>query len=200
MQGPYPPCYRYADNLVYLCRGVSEGHRVLERVRRLLEPAGFTLKGVDGVTDLRQGQAQLLGFTLTRRHDRLCFGLGREAWAKLEQNLAAAHKAANPAQTARTVVHGWVNAYGPAFESWREKDLNRVLRTAAKLGFREITPGELRRRSSASWRNWDAYRQRASQADGRGKVCGDQVRVAAPASHLSSRAFFETPEARVPRG
>ena len=32
-----PPCYRYADNLVYLCGCVSEGHQALHQSKELLE-------------------------------------------------------------------------------------------------------------------------------------------------------------------
>jgi hypothetical protein len=70
-EGPTsPPWYRYADNLVYLCQSVSEGHQTLEKGRQNLEAGGLTLKGADGgPVDLRGGQAQLPGFTLTRQGD-----------------------------------------------------------------------------------------------------------------------------------
>jgi RNA-directed DNA polymerase len=51
-QGHYPSRFRYADNLVYLCRDVPEGNEVLARSQQLLELVGFTLKGEDGVQDL----------------------------------------------------------------------------------------------------------------------------------------------------
>jgi hypothetical protein len=41
--------HRYADNLVYVCQSVSEGRRVLARVRRLLRKVGLSLKGKDGI-------------------------------------------------------------------------------------------------------------------------------------------------------
>ena len=40
-----PLWFRYADNLVYVVRSVSEGRRVLTRIRRLLRKAGLVLKG-----------------------------------------------------------------------------------------------------------------------------------------------------------
>jgi RNA-directed DNA polymerase len=172
-QGHLPPWFRYADNLVYLCKGVSEGHQALHHVRQMLEPAGFFLKGKDGVTDLQRGEAQLLGFTLSWRRGRLLFDLGSDAWTKLEQNLVQAHKAEDPSQTARKAVHGWVEAFGPAFESWRIVTLDRILQRAAKLGFREIdAPRGLTERAEAAQRHWDTYRQRvlreAEKAEGAG--------------------------------
>src|SRR5262245_26554116 len=87
-QGHHPPRYwRYADNLIWLCRSVSEGHQALDHLGRLLEPAGFFLKGEDGVTDLRQGTAQLLGLSLSVKNDQLHFDLGNDSWTKLARSL-----------------------------------------------------------------------------------------------------------------
>src|SRR5262245_51919533 len=79
--------WRYADNLIWLCRGVPEGNQALDHLRRLLEPAGFFLKGEDGVTDLRQGTAQLLGLSLSVKNDQLHFDLGNDSWTKLARSL-----------------------------------------------------------------------------------------------------------------
>ena len=107
---------------------------------QLLEPAGLPLKGEDGVKDLRRGQkAQLLGFTLSRKGGRLHLGLGDDAWTKLERNLVLAHDTPDPSLTARMVVNGWVEAFGPAFERPTERaTVDRILETAAEHGFREL--------------------------------------------------------------
>jgi hypothetical protein len=171
-QGHDPPARRYADNLVYLCVDVAEGDQALERAAQLLTKAGLALKGEDGPPkDLRHGEAvQLLGFTLSRRGERLHFGLGEHAWAKLRQGLEEAHQTKDPAGIARKVVIGWTSAYSPAFESVRKDFLRRVLQTAAQLGFREIdTPLGLRGRCLAAWDNWLAFRKGAGQVTtGRG--------------------------------
>src|SRR5262249_58059288 len=79
-QGHHPLRYwRYADNLIGLCRSVSEGYQALDHLRRLLEPAGFILKGEDGVTDLQQKTAQLLGFSLTAKGGQLHIELGADS-------------------------------------------------------------------------------------------------------------------------
>jgi hypothetical protein len=36
--------FRYADNLAWVCRSMSEGHQALRHARQRLEPAGFALK------------------------------------------------------------------------------------------------------------------------------------------------------------
>jgi hypothetical protein len=153
--------YRYADNVVYACRDASEGLEALDRANRLLGQAGLSLKGKDGPpVDLRQGQAQMLGFCLTAEGGRLVYALGQDAWAGLELALGEAHQAENPPATARKVVKGWVTAYGPAFESWRESDTARLYRTAAGLGFRETcSPEELTDWREATWKNWLVRKQ-----------------------------------------
>jgi hypothetical protein len=166
-QGHHPlrHYYRYADDLTYLCRGVSEGHQALSHARRLLGKAGLTLKGEEGTHDLRDGQkAQLLGFLLSRRDGKLHLQPGRDAWKKLEQALVRSHEADNPTETARTVVDGWVEAYGPAFEDWRVTTLDRLLTMAARLGLREVTsPEGLADRCELAWRRWDTFRKRVAR-------------------------------------
>jgi hypothetical protein len=176
-QGHVPPTYRYADNVVYVCVDEAEGIQALDRAAQLLGEAGLALKGEDGPPkDLRRGEAvQLLGFTITRRGDGLHLGLGENAWAKLRQGLEKAHQAENPSDRARKVVVGWLNAYGPAFESKRMslRFPKRVLRTTAQLGFREVdTPLGLQGRCLTAWDNWLAFRKKAASQGTTGKGAG----------------------------
>jgi hypothetical protein len=159
-QGHKP--FRYADNLVFACRDVSEGHQALLQARQLLEQADLTLKGEDGPPrDLQRGEtAQLLGFTLSQKDGALHLDLGQDAWARLEQALVKAHETDNPAATATSVVTSWVTSWGPAFESLRDDPLTRVLDTAADIGFREvISQTELTARWRDSWLRWTVLRQ-----------------------------------------
>ena len=67
-------------------------------------------------------------------------------------------------ETARLVVNGWVEAHGPAFEDWRVHTLDRLLRTAARLGFREVTsPEGLADQCELAWRRWDTFRRRVAE-------------------------------------
>jgi hypothetical protein len=166
LQGPFPPRFRYADNLVSLNRCVAEGIQDLDHSREILGKAGFTLKGEDGPPkDLRNGEsAELLGFLLSSRCGRLHFDLGSSAWSKLEQDLVKAHTSSDPAATARAVVRGWVNGYGPAFESKSTTVIGRILRTAAARGFREIAfRSELNGWCRTSWETWRTVVNQASK-------------------------------------
>ena len=164
--GVDPPWFRYADNLVYLCREAAEGDRALAKAGQLLGQVGLELKGEDGPPrDLWKGEkAQLLGFSLVRQEGRLRFDLGEQAWEKLNRALVRANESTDPPRTAGTAIEGWAGGYAPAFESLRGEDLDRILRTATQNGFREsCSPGELRRWCRDAWGNWRAFRERAQQ-------------------------------------
>ena len=137
-----PPCYRWADNLTYLCQSVYEGDLTLQQARALLHPAGFTLKGEDGPpTNLKRhgARVQILGFHIGHRGGRLRYGLGEKAWTGLEQRLDAAHEADNPGKAAIAAVRGWLAAYGPALEDADECEvLETIRRMAARNGYREL--------------------------------------------------------------
>jgi hypothetical protein len=152
------PWFRYADNLCYLCRGMSEGRRVLTKVNRLLEPFGLTLKGEDGVKDLRSEIAHLLGFSLMLNGKSLQYGIGPGAFTQLRQHLGEAHVTHHPTQTAQAVVLGWIGAFAPALE---DGDVTDVLAIAAEYGFREFSLDSAREHWQGAWSRWSNCRERA---------------------------------------
>ncbi len=182
-----PPWFRYADNLCYLTGSVPEGQQILDQVQGLLHSAGHELKGEDGPpVDLSHGEAQLLGFNLTCRDGRLRLGLGRGAWEKLRQDLRKAHEEENPPMVAKAVVRGWIESFGPAFESQLETDTSvRILGIAADQGFREIASQEdLRRWCRKSHGRWEAIREEAHRRLG-SSMPEDTVTVAAPPATIA---------------
>lgn len=160
-----PPWYRYADDLVYLCRGVSEGQEVLHRVQSLLDNAGFRLKRKVGPVNLcrRGAWVEILGFRISRGDGGLRYEPGCDAWGHLCRSLSEAHRAPNPTLAAQAAAVGWLDAMGPALESATECDvLERVRREAARLGFREgCQRGVLRERIHRARERWAKARQRA---------------------------------------
>jgi hypothetical protein len=155
----FPLCLRYADNLAYPCQSVSEGQEYLTSSGSMLAKAGFTLKGEDGLPiDLRKGTAQLLGFTLSVDDNQLRIDLGMEAWNKLSETLMDGHQAENPSSYARRALDGWVNAFGPAFVNVRDDILSRIVKTAVRLGYREVVSlDSLRRKLESSGNRWEAH-------------------------------------------
>jgi hypothetical protein len=180
----HPLWLRYADNLVFVTRSVTEGVKILNQAHRLLVTAGHTLKGMNGPpVDLRTGEAQLLGFTLSLRNNRLHLGLGEASWQQLTRDLEQAHEAEDPPTEAHRVVKGWLTCFGAAFESSGATDLERVYRVAAALGFRELTaPEALRERINGSRRRWRTLRKRVHQRHSQGHPGGiPPIRAAPPA-------------------
>jgi len=105
----FPPLFRFADNLTFLCAGVPEGHQALDRVRQLLARAGLTLKGQDGPpVDLREGgSASLLGFRLSMHEDRLRMDPGEDAQEDdMAPYLIKALDGPDPHRAARTAMRG----------------------------------------------------------------------------------------------
>ena len=82
---------------------------------------------------------EILGYQISYGNGRLRYGLGKKAWKNLEEGLGEAHEATNPGEMAKAVIRGWLASYGPAFEDVEESVvLDRVRRTAAQNGFREL--------------------------------------------------------------
>jgi hypothetical protein len=155
-----PLWFRYADNLCYLAGSVPEGERVLATIRRRLRPLGLTLKGEDGVSDLRTGDAQILGFTLKYREGVLVYGLGKTARDRLRENLRDAYEDDDPTRNARAVLEGWIASYGPAFETGGIAP-EALLDDAAKQGFRELVSlDEVRRWIRDAAGTWSRFRER----------------------------------------
>jgi hypothetical protein len=159
-----PLWFRYADNLVYAVQSESEGRRVLTRVRRLLRKAGLSLKGDERVIDLNMAKdnpAYVLGFSLWREDGRLRIGLGKDYLNRFGEHLAKAWETSDPNKTAKTVLRGWINANGPAFENGTAV-IADVFRLSSGLGFREL-PGvvELLGWWEESWQRWLVCLRRA---------------------------------------
>jgi len=154
--GTPTPWYRYADNLVYLCRDVREGAEALRRSATWLGKAGLSLKGDPGApVDLRQGgQVQLLGLTLYRQKNQLRFKPGVGACCGLEESLGrAVHPRPDPV-VADLAIKGWIAAYGPALRRC-DHTVERILDLAARYGFRELQSPEVYRvECGMSYKRW----------------------------------------------
>jgi retron-type reverse transcriptase len=163
----FPPWLRYADNVVYPCRSVSEGRQILDRTRQLLRAVNMDLKGKDGVVDLAAGDnAQLLGVTVQQQGRRLAYSLDERAWDQLAEYLDKTYANPNPTSTAIAVVKGWITAYGAVFESG-EPVVERVLRVAADHGYRELSsPGDLHKHWENVRRGWQDLRPAVLSKDG----------------------------------
>ncbi len=152
-----PLWFRYADNDVFVCQNEYEGHRVLARVRSLLHEAGLSLKGDERTVDLntaKDNPACVLGFRLWCDDGRLRIGLGKDYLSRLREHLVKAWETPDPHKAAKTVLRGWINAQGPAFESGTAV-IGEILYLASRLGFRELPgPDVLLGWWKESWVRW----------------------------------------------
>jgi retron-type reverse transcriptase len=149
--------FRYADNLVYAVQSVSEGYRVLAGVQSLLRKAGLSLKGDEKIVDLNTAQdnlAYVLGFSLWREDGRLRIGPGKDYLTRLGEHLVTAWETSDPNMTAKTVLRGWIDAKGPAFNDGVAV-IADVLHLSARLGFGELPgPDVLWGWWEESWERW----------------------------------------------
>jgi len=161
----HPALLRYADDVAFLCKTEPEGQRALQDAQQMLQRAGLALKD-EAIVDLRTGQkVRLLGFDIRLEDGQIRYGPAKSAWKGLEERLPEVHRAEDPPKAAQEVVEGWVAAYGPALEGVATRRLvNRILRIAAKAGFREISRARLERAIRSARDRWRAYRKRALRA------------------------------------
>ncbi len=152
--------YRYADNLVYVTKSVSEGQQALCQARDLLCHVGMTLKGPGYSTNLATGDTALLGLTLRTRDNCLQLTTGYQAWTKLDLVLEQAHESSNPHEAASAGLCGWMEACGFAFESG-EDVVREVLQHAARHGFHEVSRETVSGGWNSSHRRWQECRKAA---------------------------------------
>lgn len=155
---------RFADNLAYRGRSVTEGKLVLEHARQLLKAKQLDLKADGGVYDLNAGQrTPLLGFVLGKDRKEMTFELDNQALVRLHQHLIRTHDFPNPVQRARLALQGWIRSMGPAYQRSRGM-LPEVVSLAVSLGFRESgSLVELEELGLASWNHWCARVTRAAK-------------------------------------
>lgn len=157
--------YRFADNVVYLCRTKEEANKCLTRAGQLLGCIGMTLKGggSGGVVDLAAGEtANLLGFEVQMRGGRICYRLGSRSWRCLAAALLDALGTRNPPATANEVIRGWVAQIGPAFFS--KVMVDPILKFAARLGFRELARAEIVEIGENAHKRWRKLLDRATRS------------------------------------
>jgi hypothetical protein len=138
----HPLPLRYVDNLNVVCGSVPVGRQTLNRFAELLAPHGFELKGEDGdPVDVRaQDSSHVVLGLIPRWHSgHLGFRVPDSAYSDLAEGLLKAHQKRHPVCTAKRVITGWLRWLGPVYVDTDVSSIvSRVLRDAARLGFREI--------------------------------------------------------------
>jgi RNA-directed DNA polymerase len=92
---------------------------------------------------------------------KVSYGISEQAWENLVKTLSAAYHCPHPQETASAILRGWINGYGPTFESEMELSIvDRIRGLAADIGFREIVPGDLEQHIQSARVQWRAFRGR----------------------------------------
>ena len=158
---------RYADNLLYLVKSVTDGVEALGLVRQLLKEVGLDLKGTKTgpsvPTDLRVQPVELLGFSLQVREGNVVLGIPDEAWKDLAGALQEAHRTDDPGKQAKSIIIGWTGACGPAVENRVDTAHQTILDMVKENGFKGIiTPEDLFDRLKHSRDRWLGKLERAT--------------------------------------
>jgi Reverse transcriptase (RNA-dependent DNA polymerase) len=132
-----PRCWvRYADNLLYVTRTVTDGLAALDRARELLSRVDLALKGDPGVpVDIREQPARVLGLDLRCNGDGISYAVPADAWDDLADLLTRAHEEPNPPALAMAVLAGWTYACAPAVGNYPDASAYRVYSLAREYGF-----------------------------------------------------------------
>lgn len=154
-----PLLHRWADNIVLPCSSVPEATLAIQRAHELLLPAGFRLKGDEGLpTNLRRSGAHrtILGYRVSVRDRQMHLGIPKTAWTRLRDSLDQAYLEQDPILLAGEIVQGWLLIYGMCLVG---VDVRRVIRRVrhlvSSLGLREIGAdadlGDAIERSRCQW-------------------------------------------------
>lgn len=170
------PRLRYADNVVMAARDVPEGRPALLQLSTRLRTAGLALKGENGgePVNLTQGKsAQVLGFTLFKRGNRLGIKLSPDAWKSLGESLTKAHETDHPHAAAQAAVRGWIASHGPAFLKRQDRTVSHLLRLASTLGLRELYSSEfLLEECRRAHQRWTSLVRQDPTIGGKGETIG----------------------------
>jgi hypothetical protein len=129
---------RYADNLIYAARNVTEGRRVLDNLCQHFLRQDLPLKDDAQVYDLRSGaKAPMLGFLACCQDGRLHYELPDTAVDWVSEHLDETHDKPDPAAAAYAAVAGTLAWIGPALENGRSL-LPQITRSLHHHGYRDV--------------------------------------------------------------
>ncbi len=123
--GANPVYVRYADNVAWLTKTITEGRDTHQRIQELLlESCSLRLKSTQNnegrygtPVDLAKTPANLLGFQVRLRQGELHCNLEEGAWRELQETLDECHNEPYSTLRAQQVLQGWIQAHGPVFRA-----------------------------------------------------------------------------------
>jgi len=169
---PHAPCLRWADDLLVLSHSQADAGKHHQDLRKLLEPGGMTLKGMQGQStrDLTNGtSADWLGYRVLRGENGLMVQLTEEAWQSLAENLEAAQGETDSPLRAQAIITGWISQMGPCYQQTdMQQAYARIIDLARRQAFDEIpSEEEICRLWEKAHKRWE--KARSSCREGRGR-------------------------------
>jgi retron-type reverse transcriptase len=133
------PLFRYADDLLLLCKREDDANVAFENLVTLTRSQGVPLKynQSNGIVDLRTGcPVAWLGFHVQRQGGDWWLRISEEAWDTLAYHLTENE---NNAHRAPPIVLGWLSALGPCFPCEdRPKVLQRMQEILSSFSLGEV--------------------------------------------------------------
>ena len=167
--GITPFWYRYADNLVYLCRDVHEGRLVQRQVEKLLSNSGLEINPDLQLANLAAGDSvEILGFTLALTGNAVRFSPLAGYQERLGQGLAEAWNSCEPIEEAHQRAKQWISQHGPALDSGSDDLVRTVTGLARQYGF--DIDSQLEFIESSAIKRWRDCRSRARRSIRRSSV------------------------------
>lgn len=153
-----PRLFRFADDLLVACKGPKGAKQADTMLRRLLVPAGMTLKLTrkQAIVDLREQEAEWLGYRISVTDSGPRILVREAAWDKLRHSLEVAQFDDEATLRSEQVICGWVGQLGPCYEHEdRSAVLQRLRRVADECGFSESPSAKvLRGLWRHAWIRW----------------------------------------------
>ncbi|HEV7280669.1 MAG TPA: reverse transcriptase domain-containing protein [Pirellulaceae bacterium] len=150
---------RYSDDFAFF--GATIGHvaRLRHEAVVRLQPQGMHFQvAKPRIIDLRESEAEYLGFKVAVRNEELMIRLTRERWKKLRNRLGDCHCVPNAPLAIREVVTGWLVAAGPACgPKVAGSTAKKVREHVRSCGYGELfAEMEIERVLNAEYSKWEA--------------------------------------------
>lgn len=155
----FPLLLRYADNITYLCRSVSEGTETLSMTNDILNHFNQRLKRQDGPpVDIREAHNRvLLGFIPRWRDGQLKLAIPQKSYEGLEQHILTALHQPSHEKVTDSVVKAWIRSKGTALtKKVRREVVSNVLRLCDECGYRGLRYQAAMQVAQESHKRWSA--------------------------------------------
>lgn len=165
---PDIPLIRYLDDILLLCRSVSEAKQAHDDLVELLQGSGMLLKGdrkssVRALTDITP--AEWLGYHIGKTRKYLRIGVGDRGWHRLADELTTNRiENGDDEQRAAKVIAGWIKYFAPCYSTRKMAVLSAKLLSVIAKSESAYAPtaDDIQECWAEAFRNWREFRNKSS--------------------------------------